>query len=84
MKYRQKRQQDYHTPIYEIDQPKHRMGIISHAHLCMYWWIIHGAYLQNASNKPMKFQDYNQNNTQYYKNKAYCQNQPVLVYFKHT
>ena len=60
MKYRQKRHQDYHTPVYEIDQPKHRMEIISHApHVCIYWRI------QNASNKPMKFHDYNQNNMQY-------------------
>ena len=41
------------------------MGIISHAHVCIYWWIIHSAYLQNVSNKPMKFHDDNQNNTQY-------------------
>ena len=60
MKYRQKRQQDYHTPVYEIGQPKHRIGIISHAHVCIYWRIIHGACLQNASNEPMKFHDYNQ------------------------
>ena len=32
MKYRQKRQQDYQTPVYEFDQPKHRMSIISHAY----------------------------------------------------
>ena len=41
------------------------MGIMSHAHLCIYWWIIHSASLQNVSNKPMKFHDDNQNNTQY-------------------
>ena len=40
------------------------MGIISHAHLCIYWWIIHSASLQNVSNKPMKFHDDDQNNTQ--------------------
>ena len=41
------------------------MGIISHAHVCIYWWIIHSASLQNVSNKPMKFHNDNQNNTQY-------------------
>ena len=41
------------------------MGIISHAHVCIYWWIIHRASLQNASNKPMKSHDDNQNNMQY-------------------
>ena len=41
------------------------MGIISHAHVCIYWRIIHRASLQNASNKPMKFHDDNQNNTQH-------------------
>ena len=56
MKYRQKRQQDYHTPPYIKSINQNIDGNYKpHPRV----------YLQNASNKPLKFHDDNQNNTQY-------------------